>query len=307
MSISGTSRRMPTYTGDGSANEFDVTFEVRSEEEVRAIVIDDEDEETILEAGTDFEIDGLGDAEGCTLVLIDDGQDWLDSDGNLDTGFDLIILGKTARTQNTSIKNQGNNFQPRVHERQFDKQAMIGQEQQDEIDRSVKIPESLTPDDFDPVFPRTIAGAESKIPCTNEDGDGWADPDDWTAVADLAAAVSAAAAAAASRTAAAASATTAATQATAAAASATAAAASATAAAASAGTEIQEEPSGTVNGVNTAFQLAQTPTSAAVVKLYQNGLFLRQGASGDYTISGRNITMATAPETGSTLDANYKY
>lgn len=69
--------------------------------------------------------------------------------------------------------------------------------------------------------------------------------------------------------------------------------------------EIQEEPTGLVNGANVTYTLSQTPTSNAAVKLYLNGLFQRQGT--DYTISGVTITFTTAPATNSTVDALYTY
>lgn len=63
------------------------------------------------------------------------------------------------------------------------------------------------------------------------------------------------------------------------------------------GTEITDSDggtlSGTINGSNVAFVLSQTPKSNANVKGYLDGFFLRQGT--DYTISGKNITMTTAP------------
>lgn len=71
------------------------------------------------------------------------------------------------------------------------------------------------------------------------------------------------------------------------------------------GAEIQEIPTGAVNDVNTVYTLSQTPASAASVRIYQNGLFMRQGT--DYTIAGLTITMTTAPATGQTLDAFYRY
>jgi len=71
------------------------------------------------------------------------------------------------------------------------------------------------------------------------------------------------------------------------------------------GTEAQEEPTGTVNGSNVTFTLANTPVSSSSVKLYLNGIFQRQGT--DYTISSATITMATAPVSGQVLDANYRY
>lgn len=58
--------------------------------------------------------------------------------------------------------------------------------------------------------------------------------------------------------------------------------------------EVQEVPSGTINGSNVTFTLSATPV-AGTVKLFKNGLLLLAGAGNDYTISGATITMATAP------------
>lgn len=68
-----------------------------------------------------------------------------------------------------------------------------------------------------------------------------------------------------------------------------------------------ETPTGSINGSNKTFTLANTPTTDASVKLYYNGLLLVEGAANDYTISGATITMVYAPETGSSLIAYYRY
>ena len=67
----------------------------------------------------------------------------------------------------------------------------------------------------------------------------------------------------------------------------------------------QEVPGGTINNSNTAFTLASTPTANAAVHLYQDGLILVQGV--DYTISGVNITMTTAPNFFQSLYASYVF
>lgn len=69
--------------------------------------------------------------------------------------------------------------------------------------------------------------------------------------------------------------------------------------------EAQEVPSGTVNGSNTTFTLANTPPNAATLNLYLDGVHLLQGAGNDYTISGATITMLTAPALGQSLLATY--
>lgn len=65
-----------------------------------------------------------------------------------------------------------------------------------------------------------------------------------------------------------------------------------------------EVPSGAVNSLNVTFGLANTPVSGSL-KLYHNGIRLKGGGV-DYSISGVTITMATAPETGDNLIADYR-
>lgn len=64
-----------------------------------------------------------------------------------------------------------------------------------------------------------------------------------------------------------------------------------------------EAVNGTINGSNTAFTLTSTPNPIGTQMLFRNGLYLEAGAGNDYTISGVNVTMASAPVTGSKLTA----
>lgn len=65
-----------------------------------------------------------------------------------------------------------------------------------------------------------------------------------------------------------------------------------------------ETPSGTLNGVNTAYTLAYTPT-ANTLQLFQNGIRLKSGAGNDYTITTNTITMTTAPVSTDVLICDY--
>jgi fiber protein len=67
----------------------------------------------------------------------------------------------------------------------------------------------------------------------------------------------------------------------------------------------RETPTGTINGVNTTFTLAATPT-AGTEEVFLNGLLLEPGAGNDYTISGATITMLVVPQTGDRLKVNYR-
>lgn len=68
-----------------------------------------------------------------------------------------------------------------------------------------------------------------------------------------------------------------------------------------------EVPIGTINGLNTTFLLANTPSPSTSLMLYLNGLLMEQGL--DYTISGSVITfmLTSAPQTGDLLLASYRY
>jgi phage-related tail fiber protein len=66
-----------------------------------------------------------------------------------------------------------------------------------------------------------------------------------------------------------------------------------------------ETPSGTVNGSNVTFTLANTPTAGSQ-ELYLNGILLESGAGNDYTISGVTISMLVTPQTGDKLRATYR-
>lgn len=66
---------------------------------------------------------------------------------------------------------------------------------------------------------------------------------------------------------------------------------------------VQEQPSGTVNGVNDTFTLTSNPIFTQACIVFLNGVFLTQGVH--YTISGNTITFTAPPDTGQQLAAFY--
>ncbi len=66
-----------------------------------------------------------------------------------------------------------------------------------------------------------------------------------------------------------------------------------------------ETPSGTVNGSNVTFTLANSPIAGSQ-EVYLNGILLESGAGNDYTISGVTISMLVTPQTGDKLRATYR-
>lgn len=65
-----------------------------------------------------------------------------------------------------------------------------------------------------------------------------------------------------------------------------------------------EIPTGSVNGVNDTFTLADTPSA---LMLHVNGLLQYAGAANDFTLSGATITFnaGAIPQTGDVLLATY--
>lgn len=69
-----------------------------------------------------------------------------------------------------------------------------------------------------------------------------------------------------------------------------------------------ETPSGTINGSNDTFTVANTPNPAASVQLFKNGQLMIAGGA-DFTLSTATITFVAGaiPQTGDVLRASYRY
>lgn len=168
-------------------------------------VRDLDDVETTLTNVTHYTVSDVGETAGGTVALVAGVFDWLDGLNFLKFGYKLTIRRIVPLTQETDIRNAGT-FYPSTLEDQFDKQAMISQQHQGEIDRAVKLPWTVTTSEFDPTFPADILESADKVPLMNANGDGFADAEDWPTANDIAQAQVNATAAAASAVAAASSA-----------------------------------------------------------------------------------------------------
>jgi hypothetical protein len=69
-----------------------------------------------------------------------------------------------------------------------------------------------------------------------------------------------------------------------------------------------ETPSGTINGTNDTFTLANTPSPAGSLHLYKNGMLMLAGGA-DYTLTGNTIVYVAGaiPKTGDVHRASYRY
>lgn len=160
MSLSSTNNRND-YTGTGALDEYDYTFKIFREQDLLVTVRDTDGIEETLVLNTDYTVDGVGDVGGGTITLLD---------GDLADDYVLTIRRVLELKQSTDIRNQGPYF-PVLHENQFDKHVMIAQQQQDEIDRSMRLPETVSASDVDTTLPLPVAG---RTIGWNDDADGLA-------------------------------------------------------------------------------------------------------------------------------------
>ncbi len=196
-----------TYIGAGSTEIYNYTFKIFEDTDLLVTVKDTDDVETELILNTDYTVTDAGETAGGTIVLVDANQDWLDADGDLLTGYTITIRRVLELTQDTDIRNQGAYF-PEIHENTFDRLTMISQQLQDEVDRAIKLPETIAAADFDITLPLDILDSADKVLVVNSDGDGF---EMGVTLGTISGAAAAAAAAAASAAAALASETAAAT------------------------------------------------------------------------------------------------
>lgn len=170
MTVSSTSNRND-YTGNGATGSYSYTYRIFQDSDLLVTVKDTSDVESTLTLTTDYTVSGATDLNGGSITLVESGQDWMDGSGNLKNNYELTIRRVVQLTQLTDIRNQGVFF-PEIHEDQFDKSIMADQQQQDEIDRAIKLPETVPASEFDPVIPANALVANT-VPVINATGNGF--------------------------------------------------------------------------------------------------------------------------------------
>ena len=120
------------YVGNGATDTYPYTFKIFSATDLLVTTRDTSDVETTLVYLADYSVTGAGSAGGGNVIL---------TAGNLASGYAISIRRVRPVTQGTDIRNQGA-FYPETHENAFDHQVMLVQQQQEELARTLKLPET---------------------------------------------------------------------------------------------------------------------------------------------------------------------
>ena len=177
-----------TYTGNGAVDTYAYGFKIFDDDDLLVTVRDTSGVETTLTKTTHYTVSGVGETSGGNVALVNGAFDWIDGDGDLKTSYVLTIRRVLTLSQDLDLRNQGS-YLPEDVEDRFDKNVMIAQQQQDEVDRSVKLPETIAPSSFDPTFPADLlASGAGGVPTVNDAGTGWADAAEWPTATEVSAA-----------------------------------------------------------------------------------------------------------------------
>jgi hypothetical protein len=175
--ISSTTNRN-NYTGNGGTSTYAYSFRVLDDDDLLVTVRNTSNSETTLTKTTHYTVTGVGNSSG-TIVLVNGGFAWQDSDGDLLTNYVITIRRVRELKQSTDIRNQGR-YYPSLHEDAFDHFVMLSQQLQDQVSRSAKLMETIDPANVDMTLPYPVA---SRAIGWNADGDGLANIADVGSVA----------------------------------------------------------------------------------------------------------------------------
>ena len=164
MAINTTTRQTTAFT---SGNNFAFQFKVYEVGDVKVIQIQTSNgAETVLTITTHYTVtlnDDQNANPGGTVTLVSSG-----SPQNLATGYNIVITSKVQPLQQTEITNQGGFF-PEVINDVLDKAAILDQQQQSVIDKTIRFPLTQTVGGLE--ITENASNRANKIPQFDGSGD----------------------------------------------------------------------------------------------------------------------------------------
>jgi hypothetical protein len=134
MTISTTSIKN-SYSGNGSTSAFNYTFKISDEDEIQVIIRASTGAETVKTKTTHYTVAGVGGSSGGSITF---------QSGHIPTATETVVLRRsTPQTQGLDLIE--NDPMPAENiETAYDKLTAIGQELQEQVDRSIKISRTNT-------------------------------------------------------------------------------------------------------------------------------------------------------------------
>jgi hypothetical protein len=133
MTVSSTTKRN-SYSGNGSTTVFAYTFKIFDDDDITVILrTDATGGEVVQTKTTHYSVSGVGSASGGNITF-----------GSAPaSGVTVVLLRETAQTQSTDYT-PNDPFPAASHEDALDKLTLIVQDQQDVLDRSIKLSRTNT-------------------------------------------------------------------------------------------------------------------------------------------------------------------
>jgi hypothetical protein len=119
------------YIGTGLLTEYDYTFRILDEADLRLVKRNTSGGETVLVLNTDYTVDGVGDANGGTVTLTTPLED----------DYALAIRRYPSLVQETDLRNQAATHNEDLEDA-YDRLVHVAQRLQDELSRSMTLPET---------------------------------------------------------------------------------------------------------------------------------------------------------------------
>lgn len=156
-----TSTNKKTYTGDASTTAFAYNFKILASTDLKVYtrLIASPYTETLQTETTNYSVSGVGDAGGGTVTMVSAPASTLQ----------LIILRVVPQTQLTDYT-ANDAFPAETHEEALDRLAMIVQDMQETLDRSLKVSKTVT-DLTTPEFKEPAAARAGLFLAFDDDGD----------------------------------------------------------------------------------------------------------------------------------------
>ena len=135
MTVSSTTTKN-SYSGNGSNDTFAYGFKIFDDDDITVIIrTDATGSETVKTKTTHYTVTNVGNASGGNVVF---------TSGNIPASGETVVLRRTSAQTQTTDYVANDPFPAATHEDALDKLTFLAQEQQEELDRAIKISRTNT-------------------------------------------------------------------------------------------------------------------------------------------------------------------